>query len=177
MSDNCIYQILQTFLCIAYLPDNLSCKVLALQWVFECIKCRICVTLCLLHLSWPKKCFWVGIIWSLSPGVSFETDCLTQPATGISNLIFRMRQNNFFLQCGLLFTMLHVTPPFRVQWYLQKFWWNLDPWKKTLFLKTTYPGTLIQFPKPNKHYIELNWIKLTSDHLPLWANPFSFKLC
>jgi len=38
--------------------------------------------------------------------------------------------------------------------------------EKTACLKPAYLGTLIKFPKSNKHYIHLKWIKLTSDHLP-----------
>jgi len=51
--------------------------------------------------------------------------------------------------------------------YFGIFWGNWEPWDgKSVFLKPEYLGTLIEFPKSNKHYIELKWIKLTSDHLP-----------
>lgn len=47
-----------------------------------------------------------------------------------------------------------------------------ETWIFFLFWKTSIPQNS-ELPKSNKHYIELNLVKLNSDHHPLWAQRIS----
>lgn len=81
-------------------------------------------------------------------------------------LMFGRRKNHFYsaqhvLQC-LCFILRY----------------SLGVWLNPQNLKKKNPaisGALILFPKSNKHYTDLNQIKLTNDRLPLWAQ-YDFPL-